>query len=201
MESYGASDLDQGRIVMGRPARASAPTEPSVRNPYSKPLTERRSRVDLSYKIYEAGFVATLVMTFVAYAPSILGMAGYDIAASMATAFENRPVIAGEGMWWVALVVHLLIGTYALPTLYHLTIYQLRPAYSWRMGLVWGVVLWAFEALMLSLLNFETSLGVAFLSWLTYGFVFGYVAEPHANRLQYRETGFGRRTGRTSPAA
>lgn len=196
MEGYKATDIDHGRIVMGRPTATGAAMGSSARTqtPSSQDargLRQRESRVDLSYKIYEAGFVATLIMTFVAYAPSMLGMEGYDIASSMATAFANRPVVAGEGMWWVALIVHLLIGTYAIPTLYHLTVYQLRPAYSWRMGLVWGVVLFLVEIVLLSLLNFSTSIGVAFLSWVTYGFVFGYIAEPHGNRLQYRERRVG----------
>ncbi len=141
-------------------------------------------RMDIGLVIYDAGLVGTMLMLGVAYVASIFGLRTFDIAAIVASVMEGRAVAAGESSWWVSLLVLFLIGTYALPTLYALTFYQLKPVFTWKLGALFGFLLWAVTA---AVLLAYVSLGVIFtalLSFLAYGIAFGVVTSPHGDRTR-----------------
>lgn len=131
--------------------------------------------------IYDAGLAGTIVMTLVIYFASLAGLSSFDLGAILASMIEGRPVPSGSGGWWLAMLVHLLMGTYAIPTLYALTFYQFVPRFDWKLGALYGFCLWVMTAAVLVGASSAGSLFTALLGFLSYGIIFGVVSAPHSS--------------------
>jgi hypothetical protein len=97
-----------------------------------------------------AGFVATFIMTLLAYTGPIIGMPKMDFAALLASVFSNQTPQEWSGSWWNGMVIHFIDGTVIFSLIYAYLLYQILPGADWLRGAQWGIILWILsEAIVL----------------------------------------------------
>ena len=89
-----------------------------------------------------AGFVATLVMTFLMYLAPLMGMPKMDIASMLGSLFFTPAPAPGTSGWWVGMIMHFINGSIIFPLVFAYLLYPLLPGRPWVKGLGWGLVLW-----------------------------------------------------------
>jgi hypothetical protein len=98
-----------------------------------------------------AGFLATLIMTLLAYAAPLVGLPAMDFAAMLGSLLTPAPeVAAGSGAWWMGMIWHFLNGTIIFPLIYAWAVYPALGGQPWFRGMVWGVTLWLLSQLFVS---------------------------------------------------
>lgn len=89
-----------------------------------------------------AGLAGTMVMTAVMMMAPLMGMPKMDIAAMLGSMIAGAPPGSGSFAWIVGLIMHLMIGTVVLSTVYALASRHLPPSSPVAKGLIYGVLVW-----------------------------------------------------------
>ncbi len=90
-----------------------------------------------------AGFIATLVMTMLAYVAPMMGMPKMDFAAMLGSMFVGEMPAVMSGAWLLGMLIHFIDGTVIFSLIYSNFLYGYLPGSNWLKGVIWGGVLWA----------------------------------------------------------
>jgi hypothetical protein len=160
-------------------------------------------RVNVSKAIL-AGFIATLIMTIMAYAAPMMGMPKMDFGAMLGSVVNDGQAPAPmSGTWWFGMIWHFINGSIIFALIYAYLLYPALSGSPWVRGAIWGIVLWFLsQAIVMPMLSYglfstripegmKTVVG-SLIGHIIYGAVLGAIAVPHAEHLPY--------TGRPRPA-
>ena len=89
------------------------------------------------------GFVATLVMTIVAYSAPVIGLPRMDFGAMLGSYVTGQQAEMMSSPWWAGTIIHFINGTLIFPLIYALLLYAWLPGTPIMKGLLWGLTLWA----------------------------------------------------------
>jgi uncharacterized membrane protein YagU involved in acid resistance len=89
-----------------------------------------------------AGFIATLIMTLLAYSGPAVGMPKMDFAALLGSVFATEAPQPWSGPWWLGMIIHFIDGSVIFALIYAYWIYRFMPGPNWLRGAQWGVILW-----------------------------------------------------------
>jgi hypothetical protein len=142
-----------------------------------------------------AGFIATLIMTIMAYAAPMMGMPKMDFAAMLGSVVNGGQAPAPmSGMWWLGMIWHFIDGAIIFALIYAYLLYPVLSGSPWVRGMIWGVVLWFLsQAIVMPMLgqgffsiNIPDGMKVvagSLIGHIIYGAILGAIAVPHAAHL------------------
>lgn len=146
-------------------------------------------------KVILAGFIATLVMTILAYAAPKAGMPKMDFAAMLGSVVNDRRTAPQmSGAWWFGMVWHFVNGSIVFALACAYLVYHALPGSPWLRGAILGTILWLLsQALVMPMIGqefcsadiyYRTKMVLGSLvGHFVYGAILGAVAGPQAERL------------------
>ncbi|HYY25622.1 MAG TPA: DUF6789 family protein [Candidatus Udaeobacter sp.] len=106
-----------------------------------------------------AGFLATIIMTVMAYIAPFFGLPKMDFAAMLGSLFAQETPQPWTAPWWAGMAIYFIDGSIIFPLIYAYLLFRLLFGPAWLRGVQWGMILW-----LLSQAIAMPAMGVGFFS-------------------------------------